>query len=295
MKWLRRLFQSPQPSTAPPRPAKASRPSPVRVKPARREPDWRSYDYPGVAGGYVRVVARLTAEPAADLMAMIDSAPGARVLDVGTGGGLTAGATAGVDASVALLLEGKKQDPARPLAAAKIIDLPFREGTFDAVIANFVLPYVTKLDTALHDIIRVVKPGGRIGVTVWTEVLDDLTRTWHALATEVLGPEMFRDAVKQGTPWASRLADAKHLDQTLRDAGLRPVTVKAHRYRNELSREDYLVSREVEVIGRYVHRMLGEDRWRAFGERSRARFADRFGEQVVDFRDVLLAVGTKPE
>ena len=39
--------------------------------------------------------------------------------------------------------------------------------------------------------------------------------------------------------------------------------------------------------------MLGEAGWPAFQQRVRATFADRFADPLNDFRDVILAIGTK--
>jgi hypothetical protein len=80
----------------------------------------------------------------------------------------------------------------------------------------------------------------------------------------------------------------------LRGAGLHPVSVERREYRFQISREEYIAGRETAASGRFVRDMLGEDGFRAFGERVRAAFAERFPEQLTDFRDVLLAVGTKP-
>lgn len=312
LRWIKRLFkpyESPpdadQPRARPDQPvapeprARAARPQRTRVTPQRPEPDWRSYDWDDVAADYARVVAPMTAEPYADLVAMVGSVtPRTLILDVGTGTGdelaKVDAIVIGVDASAKMLAHGRGHSATARLAAAEAIDLPFADGSFEVVTANFVLPYFTKLDTALFDMVRVLAPGGSLAVSVWTDVVDDLTRLWRTLATERLGPELVRDAFKQGTPWAERVADAKHLDQTLRDAGLRPVEVHKRRYRNEMTRDDYVTAREVDVLGRYLHRMLGEQRWPAFRADARARFAEHFGEAVVDFRDVLLAVGRKP-
>jgi ubiquinone/menaquinone biosynthesis C-methylase UbiE len=307
MGWLKRLFSTPkldlpdQRATREPRePARSqTRRTPARVTPTRREPDWRSYDWEDVAEAYAKVLAPMMTEPYRDLLALAGRTDASRsVLDIGAGTGeeLTGldGLVVGVDASQRMLLEGRKRAPGVRVAAADLIDLPFRAAAFDIVTASFVLPEVTKLDTALFDMIRVIKPGGVLGVSVWTEVNDDLTRTWRDLALEKLGPELLRDAFRQGAPWMDKLADAKHVEQVMRDAGLRSVRVEKRRYRNELARDDYVRGKEVEVVGRYLHRMLGAERWEAFKQAARDRFAQRFGERIVDFRDVLLAVGTKP-
>ncbi|HCP62483.1 MAG TPA: hypothetical protein DIU14_08460, partial [Actinobacteria bacterium] len=50
-------------------------------------------------------------------------------------------------------------------AAAEAIDLPFRAATFDVVLSLFVLSHLHRLDTALFDMLRVLRSGGRAGVT----------------------------------------------------------------------------------------------------------------------------------
>lgn len=292
MKWFRRST----PRAQGPR-ARSQRAGSHRPVSARTPHDWRSFDYDDAAAGYARVVAPMTREPARDLLAMVPLEPGARVLDVGCG---TADAVAsldafavGVDAATTMVAQARAAHPDARIAAADTIDLPFREAAFDAVSAIFVLPYVTKLDTALHELKRALKPGGTLAVAGWTDVLDDLNRTWRGLAREVLGVELLRDALSQGSPWAEVVADPKRLEGALRDNGFTHVHIERRQYRNELARDDYVVGREVEVIGRYIHKMLGKARWPAFRERARATFAERFPERVVDLRDVLFATARK--
>src|SRR5207244_4106941 len=107
-----------------------------------------------------------------------------RVLDVGTGTGVVASAArkagadaVGVDASLSMLLVGREARPDVPVAAAEAIDLPFRDGTFDAVTAGFVLSHFARVETALFDLIRVLRPGGKLAVTTWGETEDEFQRT----------------------------------------------------------------------------------------------------------------------
>ena len=94
-------------------------------------------------------------------------------------------------------------------------------------------------------------------------------------------------------PWRERFSDRGELEQALRDAGLHPVRVEPREYRLQLSRDDYLMSRAGSVGGRFVRDMLGGDGRELFMERASSVFAERFPSQINDFRDVLLAVGTK--
>ena len=46
-------------------------------------------------------------------------------------------------------------------------DLPFQAGYFDAVVANFVINHVGDPAAAVAGLSRVVRPGGRVAVTIW--------------------------------------------------------------------------------------------------------------------------------
>ncbi len=194
-----------------------------------------------------------------------------------------------------MLRVGVAARPGIRVAAAEAIDLPFRDGTFDAVTASFVLAHFRKYDTALFDMIRVLEPGGRLAVSAWGEAEDEFQRTWRELVEEVVPHEILQDALQRAMPWEDRFRDPHRLEEALRDAGLRPVEVQRREYRFQLSREDYVAGRETTASGRFIRDMLGPEGWDAFRGRGREAFAERFPEHMTDFRDVLLAVGTKPD
>lgn len=276
-------------------------PAPRDAAPGRAQErfDWRSYD--AIAEDYERVLAPHTARVASDLLALAEVRPGERVLDVGTGTGrgveaaAAAGAVAaGVDSASRMLTVGRRRRADIALAAAEVINLPFRDAAFDVVIATFALAYFEKLDTALFDAMRVLKPGGRLAVSAWTDEEDELSATWRRLAEETVGVEVLRQGIKDEAPWQEALADRARLEGVLRDVGLRPVRVERRDYRFTMAREDYLVGHEIEATGRFVRKMLGPNLWESFRARTRQAFAERFPEQIGDFRYALLAVGAKP-
>jgi ubiquinone/menaquinone biosynthesis C-methylase UbiE len=268
----------------------------------RASSDWRSYD--GIAETYERLSAPRTAQVAADLVALADPPSGGRVLDVGAGTGVTVeaagkavgsdGVAVGIDPSIGMLVVGARVRPSLHLVAAEAIDLPFRDATFDAVTANFVLSHFTKYETALFDMIRVLKPGGRMAVSSWGETEDEFQKTWRALVEEVATHELLEDALTRAMPWEAHFRDPHRLEGTLRDAGLRPVRVERREYRFRMPLEDYVGTRETAASGRFVRDMLGPEGWESFRERARAAFRERFPDPLTDFRDVLLAVGSKP-
>ena len=46
------------------------------------------------------------------------------------------------------------------------LDLPYADGTFDCVIASEILEHVPQDDRAIDELVRVLKPGGELAVTV---------------------------------------------------------------------------------------------------------------------------------
>jgi ubiquinone/menaquinone biosynthesis C-methylase UbiE len=265
--------------------------------------DWRSYD--GVAEAYERINAPRMAQPAADLVAMADPPRGGRVLDVGTGTGVAASAAAallgpdgvavGVDVSLGMLGQASRARPGLRLAAAEAIDLPFRDGTFDAVTASFVVSHFTKYTTALFDMIRVLKPGGRLAISSWADGdRDELQRTWLELVEGAVGQEMVLDVRSQAIPWAERFADRTAIEETLLDAGLKHVRTERLEYRFVYPLQDYVEGLGTWSTGRFLRSMLGSEGWESFRRNAQRVFADRFSNPVNDFRDVWLAVGAKP-
>jgi ubiquinone/menaquinone biosynthesis C-methylase UbiE len=275
---------------------------PGRSGPVEREIDWRAYD--PIAEDYARVQGPRTALVVADLMTLARVDGGHRVLDVGTGTGVGARAAAsvvgpggvaiGIDSALGMLRVAIREAGDARYAQAEAIDLPFPDRTFDRVIACFVLSHFTRYETALFDMLRVMKPAGRLGAASWGPSADEFSRAWDEVAYQFAGKEMLGDAYHRAMPWSERFSDPGSMKEALYDAGLRELVVEKREYRFEMSAEDYLVSREIAATGRFLHQMLGEGLWENFRERTRAVFAGRFPSRFYDFRDVLLAAGTKP-
>ena len=274
--------------------APSSRPRDVSSTPMKpvHHTDWRAYDE--VADDYARAVAPHFAPIAADLVAFAEVPDGGRLLDVGTGTGTvlqsaSSLAAVGVDPSPPMLRNARGLN----VAAADTINLPFRNDTFHAATAQFVLPLFTKLDTALFDIVRVLRPGGVLAVATWEAGEDELSKTWRELTERAVGEEMMRDEMRELEPQTLVAENKDRLEQALRDAGLHPVRVERRKYKLQMSRDDYLTEKTTQPRGRFVQAMLRAE-WPQFLEQVRATYAATFPETLVDFRDVLLAAGTKP-
>ena len=257
-----------------------------------------------MAESYGRVHAERTALPGRDLVQLARVETGARVLDVGTGTGVVAreaaraagegGVVVGIDSSLAMLRRALADGGQPVYVAATSIDLPFRDEAFSHVFASFVISHFTRYETALFDMIRVLRRGGRLGVTAWGPGEDEFSRAWRELAEQYAGPELLRDARKRAMPWADLFEDSNRLKSALYDAGLREVQVEHREYRFQETTEEYLEARETGAVGRFLREMLGEKLWRTFQARARQTFTERFPSRFSDFRDVNIAVGRKP-
>ncbi len=74
----------------------------------------------------------------------------------------------GVETILTAMAEGGEA-PESAIATAVVGDalaLPYADGTFDCVIASEILEHIPEDETAIAELIRVLKPGGKLAVTV---------------------------------------------------------------------------------------------------------------------------------
>jgi SAM-dependent methyltransferase len=100
--------------------------------------------------------------------------PGTRLLDVGTGCGTVAAAAcargakvSAVDAEPGMVTLAQLAAPEAEVSVAVLPDLPFAAGTFDAVVANFVINHVGRPAEAAAALRTVTRAGGRVAATIW--------------------------------------------------------------------------------------------------------------------------------
>ena len=138
---------------------------------SRQQAAWSSGDY-AVVGTTLQIVGE-------DLCEALDLRAGAKVLDVAAGNGNVALAAArrwcdvtATDYVPALL------DRARQRAAADHLEmsfqeadaeaLPFADASFDAVVSTFGVMFTPDQSRAAAEMLRVCRPGGKIGLANWT-------------------------------------------------------------------------------------------------------------------------------
>jgi SAM-dependent methyltransferase len=137
----------------------------------RQQTAWAAGDYAAV-GSRILITSELLCE-AVDLRA------GERVLDVACGNGNASLAAArrfcqvvGVDFVPALLESARLRADAEGLEATfqegDAEKLPFPEGSFDAVLSTCGAMFAPDQEQAAGELLRVCRPGGRIGMVNWT-------------------------------------------------------------------------------------------------------------------------------
>jgi ubiquinone/menaquinone biosynthesis C-methylase UbiE len=138
---------------------------------AKQQGAWSSGDY-SVVGTTLQIVGEQLCEA-------IDLRAGQRVLDVAAGNGNATLAAARRWCSVVSTdYVASLLDHARERAAADRLDiefrqadaeaLPFAEASFDAVLSTFGVMFTPDQDRAAAELIRVCRPGGKIGLANWT-------------------------------------------------------------------------------------------------------------------------------
>ena len=139
----------------------------------------------GRAAAYDRSFARLCAHPAAALLEAARVEKGHRLLDAGTGTGTVAALASSqgasvlaVDAEPSMLDIAATRLPAGATVLATLPVLPFPARAFDASVANFVINHVGNPASAVAELARVTRPGGRIAVTVWPSPPPTAQRLW---------------------------------------------------------------------------------------------------------------------
>ena len=180
-----------------------------------------AYDDP--ANSFWRRFGRRTVE-------RLDLQRGSAVLDVCCGSGASAlqaaqavgpeGSVVGVDLADRLLDVARRKARAEGLAnvdfqLGDMLDLPFRDESFDAVVCVFGIFFVPDMPAAVRELWRVVRPGGKLAVTTWGPRFFEPGNTafWNSVR------EVAPDLHKSFNPW-DRISDVESVKALFGAAGV---------------------------------------------------------------------------
>ena len=178
----------------------ATAPDLVAIK-RRQQATWASGDY-HMIGTQILIVSEL-------LIESLDLHSTERVLDVATGSGNAALAAArrgcavvGLDYVPALLERARRRAEAEGLEAEFVEGdaeaLPFDDGAFDVVSSVFGAMFAPNQEQTAHELARVCRPGGRIGLVAHTPE-GFIGQLFKTNARHVPPPAGLRSPVQWGT------------------------------------------------------------------------------------------------
>lgn len=186
--------------------------------------------------GFARDAAPRTRPFAEALVAFVAPAPGERVLDVATGTGIVAveaamrvapgGEVLATDFIpewgphvVATAAEAGVENVTFAVMPAESLDLP--DASFDVVLCQFGLMFVDDFVQTLREFRRVLRPGGRVGIAVWSEPEKVGVFLIPRLVAEALPPP-------PGDPPPSPMAlgEPGLLERLVAEAGYREIAVE---------------------------------------------------------------------
>jgi SAM-dependent methyltransferase len=160
--------------------------------------------------GDFAIVAAVVMMVSEELVEALDVVPGERVLDVACGSGNAAIAAArrtwgnvvGTDFVPALLERARERAVTERLdvdfVEGDAAELPFGEGEFDVVTSVFGAMFAPDQQQAANELLRVCKPGGRIGMANWVPD-GPVSQLFGIVAKHVPPPPGFTPPVLWGT------------------------------------------------------------------------------------------------
>lgn len=154
---------------------------------------------------------------------------GQRILDVACGTGVLARAAAergaqvvGLDINDGMLAVARQKAPDINWQQGNAEDMPFGDDRFDAVVSQFGLMFFEDRPSAISEMIRVLRPGGRMSIAVW----DSLDNTPGYAAMVDLLQRLFGEAYANGLRAPYNLGDTSVVAQIMAVAGVEDYEIK---------------------------------------------------------------------
>ncbi len=158
--------------------------------------------------------------------------PGQRVLDVACGTGVLAraaaaranpgGSVVGVDINEGMLAVAARNAPRIQWQRAPAEALPFADNRFDRVVSQFGLMFFEDRAAAVSEMVRVLRPGGRLAVAVWASLEET---PGYAAITQLL-ERLFGAEVAEGLRAPYCLGERAQLHALFADAGAQAPEVR---------------------------------------------------------------------
>ena len=255
-----------------------------------------------IAGRFHECWSSITSQAIDALLDAAHVGRASRVLDVGTGAGDAArhavarGAEAtGVDVAAAMVEIAVRRTPTATFVQAAATDLPFADGSFDAVVGNNVIQHIGEPGRAACELKRVLAPGGRIALSSWDAA--ERSPFFAAVLGAVASAEVPAPHEAPAGPSFFRFTDDVVFRALLEDAGFEAVTVHAIAVEIPVASANELITSMADGTVRVGAAL------RAADDMQRDRMQESLEERLAEWRrgsgfavpaPMKLASGTKP-
>lgn len=156
------------------------------------------------------------------------------VLDAGCGTGVLtrelthhvrdAGSATGLDLSESMLGVARSRCPDAIFRQGNVTDLPFEDQSFDVVVSSFMLMFVPDPEKAVSEMRRVLRTGGRLVVSVWQDLENNVVYRELVDATR----EVADDASATSMAWPFTMGQSGRLQEIFRAAGVEELAISEH-------------------------------------------------------------------
>lgn len=126
------------------------------------------------------------------------------------------------DVSAGMLAAARANATARGLANVELREcgvdaLPFEDASFDTISCRFGLMFFPDIPGSVAELVRVLRPGGRLSAAVWAEPADN---PWATIPMAAISAEVDLPAPTPESPGLFRCAAPDAVARLFRDAGL---------------------------------------------------------------------------
>ena len=255
-----------------------------------------------IAGRFAERWSPITSQAIDYLLETAHVGQGSRVLDVGAGPGDAAGRAVergaeatGTDVAGAMVEIAARRHPAATFVQASASELPFPDGSFDAVVGNNVIQHVGDPQRAAREMERVLVSGGRVALSNWDAA--ERSPFFAAVMAAVAAAEVPTPTEAPAGPSFFQFTDDRAFRALLEDAGFESVAVDSIPTEIPVGSADELIAALAEGTVRTGAAL------RAADDAQRDRMRDALEERLAEWRrgpgfvlpsPMKLASGTKP-
>jgi SAM-dependent methyltransferase len=197
------------------------------------------------AAGYDSFFGDITSRLIEPLLDAAEVGAGTRGVDDATGPGDEAGRGArvgadvrGIDIATAMVDLAGKLHPEIEFRQGDVQDLALEDGSFDAVVGNFLVLHLGRPEQGAAELARVLAPGGRLALTTWD--LPERARLFDIFIGAVADAGAQAPAAIPVGPDFFRFSDADEFDALLDGAGLEDREVKTIAFEHDVASPDAL-------------------------------------------------------